>query len=84
MYDVFISYRRDGGFEMARLLYDHLKGIGLNPFFDLEKLCSGQFNEKLYREIEDSANFLLVLPPKSLERCKNENDWVRLDRKSVV
>lgn len=40
MYDVFISYRRDGGFEMARLLYDHLKGIGLNPFFDLEKLCS--------------------------------------------
>ena len=84
MYDVFISYRRDGGFEMARLLYDHLKGIGLNPFFDLEKLCSGQFNEKLYREIEDGANFLLVLPPKSLERCKNENDWVRLEIEHAI
>ncbi len=31
MYDVFISYRRDGGFEMARLLYEHLKSAGLNP-----------------------------------------------------
>lgn len=79
MYDVFISYRRDGGFEMARLLYEHLKSVGLNPFFDLEELRSGQFNERLYKEIEDSANFLLVLPPKSLDRCKNEDDWLRLE-----
>lgn len=84
MYDVFISYRRDGGFEMARLLYDHLKLTGLNPFFDLEELHAGQFNEKLYREIESSANFLLVLPPHSLDRCKNEDDWVRLEIEHAI
>ena len=74
MYDVFISYRRDGGFEMARLLYEHLKSAGLNPFFDLEELRSGQFNVKLYSAIDDSANFLLVLPPQSLDRCRNDDD----------
>lgn len=79
MYDVFISYRRDGGFEMARLLYEQLKSIGLNVFFDLEELRSGQFNVKLYKAIEDSTNFMLVLPPNSLDRCKFEDDWLRLE-----
>lgn len=84
MYDVFISYRRDGGFEMARLLYEHLKSVGLNPFFDLEELRSGQFNVKLYKAIEDSANFLLVLPTKSLDRCQNEDDWLRLEIEHAI
>lgn len=84
MYDVFISYRRDGGFEMARLLYEHLKSVGLNPFFDLEELRSGQFNVKLYKAIEDSANFLLVLPPNSLDRCVNKDDWLRLEIEHAI
>lgn len=79
MYDVFISYRRDGGYETARLLYEHLKGEGLNPFFDLEELKSGLFNTKIYTEIENSSNFLLILPPSSLDRCNNEDDWLRLE-----
>ncbi len=79
MYDIFISYRREGGHEMARLLYERFNQIGLNPFFDLEELRSGQFNTKLYRNIEESANFVLVLPANSLDRCKNEEDWIRLE-----
>ena len=71
MYDLFISYRRDGGHEMARLLYEHLKLKGLNCFFDLEELGSGQFNIKLLRCIEESDNFVLILSPNALERCKN-------------
>ena len=38
MYDLFLSYRRDGGFATARLLYERLKGLGVNVFFDLEEL----------------------------------------------
>lgn len=79
MYDIFISYRRDGGFEMARLLYDRLQDMGLNVFFDLEELRSGKFNVKLFGAIDDSSNFLLVLPPNSLDRCKNEDDWLRIE-----
>ena len=84
MYDVFISYRRDGGFATARLLYEHLKSVGLNPFFDLEELRSGQFNAKLYSAIDESTNFVLVLPPKALDRCSNENDWLRLEIEHAI
>ena len=79
MYDIFISYRRDGGYEMARLLYEHLKGLGLNPFFDLEELRSGPFNSKLYSVIEESENFVLILPPNGLDRCVAQDDWLRLE-----
>lgn len=47
-YDVFISYRRDGGDILAMLLYNRLKDDGYNPFYDIETLRSGRFNEQLY------------------------------------
>ena len=84
MYDVFISYRRDGGHEMARLLYEHLKLRGINCFFDLEELGSGQFNTKLLDSIDQSNNFVVVLSPNSLERCKNEGDWVRCEIEHAI
>lgn len=84
MYDVFISYRREGGHEMARLLYEHFNQMGLNPFFDLEELKFGPFNTKLYKIIEESANFVLVLSANSLDRCKNEDDWVRLEIEHAI
>ena len=34
IYDVFISYRRDGGRDAARLLYKELVGRGMKCFFD--------------------------------------------------
>ncbi len=80
MYDVFISYRRDGGFETARLIYEHFTNVmGLKVFFDLEELRSGKFNIKLYTAIDESENFILVLPKNALDRCNNEDDWLRLE-----
>lgn len=82
--DVFISYRREGGYAMARLLYECLRNIGVSVFLDLEELRSGQFNEKLYQEIEKCKNFVLVLPPNSLDRCEAENDWLRLEIEHAI
>ena len=80
MYDVFISYRRDGGFETARLIYEHFSNVfGMKVFFDLEELRSGKFNLKLYSAIDESENFILVLPKGALDRCVNEDDWLRLE-----
>ena len=76
MYNVFISYRRDGGYETARLLYEHLKNAGYNPFFDLEELRSGPFNVRLYKIIDECPNFLIVLPKDALKRCENTDDWL--------
>ena len=84
MYDAFISYRRDGGHEMARLLYEHLTNRGINCFFDLEELGSGKFDVKLLRNIEQSKNFILVLSPDALARCQNEGDWVRSEIEHAI
>ncbi|MBQ8146586.1 MAG: toll/interleukin-1 receptor domain-containing protein [Clostridia bacterium] len=77
--DIFISYRREGGYAMARLLYECFHNAGLSVFLDLEELRAGPFNTKLYEAIDNCENFILVLPPKSLDRCQFENDWLRLE-----
>jgi hypothetical protein len=76
-YDVFISYRRDGGFATANLIAEKLRNAGYSVFFDVETLRSGKFNEQLYRVIEHCKDVVLVLPAGGLDRCENEEDWVR-------
>jgi TolA-binding protein len=79
IYDIFISYRRDGGFETASLVAEKLRNAGYSVFFDLESLRAGKFNEQLFRVIENCKDFVIVLPKDGLDRCVNESDWVRLE-----
>ena len=76
-YDIFISYRRDGGEYTARILRDKLTELGYNVFFDVESLRSGDFNAELYSVIENCNDFVIVLSPNSLDRCADEGDWVK-------
>jgi len=76
-YDVFISYRRDGGEYTARVIYDKLKELGYSVFFDVESLRSGDFNTKLYDVIDNCKDFIIVLSPGALDRCVNGDDWVK-------
>lgn len=78
-YDIFISYRRDGGAETAKHIRDRLTEKGYRVFYDIESLRSGPFNTALYQNIEAATDVLLVLPPDSLDRCSSETDWVRLE-----
>lgn len=82
--NVFISYRREGGYALARLIYECLHKVGIHAFLDLEELRAGPFNEKLYSAIEDCDNFLLILPVGALDRCVNENDWLRLEVEHAI
>lgn len=77
-YDIFISYRRSS-YETANLIATRLKVAGYSVFFDVETLRSGKFNEQLFSVIQQCKDFLLVLPPEALDRCVNEDDWVRLE-----
>ena len=77
MSKIFLSYRREGGEIMATTLYRELMHRGFTVFYDIESLKSGPFDERLLRQIEESDDFLLILPEGSLDRCKNEGDWVR-------
>ncbi len=76
-YHIFISYRRDGGDVMARLLYEVFSYKGYRVFYDNESLSSGRFDKKIYRIIEECQDVLVVLSQGSLERCRNEGDWFR-------
>ena len=76
-YDIFISYRREGGVETAKHLRDLLTEKGYSVFFDTDSLSSGDFNQALFNVIENCTDFIIILAPGALDRCVNEDDWVR-------
>jgi hypothetical protein len=77
--NAFISYRRDHGSTLARLLKEALERGGVEAFLDVDDLGSGHFDRKLLREIESRENFVLVCTPGCLERCRDEGDFLRLE-----
>ena len=90
-YQVFVSYRRATGENLAQLLAYRLKEDGYSVFLDVESLRSGKFNTQLFSVIEECQDFLLVLSEKALDRCSDPKDWVRLEiehalksRKNIV
>lgn len=76
-YDIFISYRRDGGEGVAGRISDKLTAKGYKVFFDVESMRSGNFNEQILDAIDMSSDMIVVLPPNGLDRCVSEEDWVR-------
>lgn len=76
---VFISYRRDGGDVTAKLICESLKNHGYSVFYDFDSLSGGYFDDRIIEAIEGCKDFILVLPKNSLDRCVNEDDWVRLE-----
>ena len=77
-YDIFISYRRKGaGAGVAGELQSKLENLGYKVFLDVDKIGSGQFPEQIKQAISECKDFLLVLSPGTLDRCVDEEDWVR-------
>ena len=73
----FISYRRETGSIMARIVQSELKKRGHLSFLDVDDLGPKQFGERLLREIESVPNFVVVLSPGSMDRCQARDDWLR-------
>lgn len=76
-YQIFISYRRDGGDALAGRLADRFNALGYKVFYDVESMRSGTFNTQILEAITQCNDVLLVLPPNALDRCVNKDDWVR-------
>lgn len=84
--DVFISYRRDGGATVARLLCDVLNQRNISTFFDKESLGEGNFDNAIEKNLHAARNFILIVSPGLFERGKTVNgkydaqltktDWV--------
>lgn len=76
-YDLFISYRRDGGKEIARPLKSELERRGFRVFLDFDELKDGVFDRRIMDAIDSSPIFLVILSPHALDRCADPSDWVR-------
>lgn len=75
-YDIFISYRRLGGSDYARTIQQALEKQ-YSVFLDFDELKDGVFDQRIMDAISNSSIFLLILTKGALDRCVNENDWVR-------
>ena len=79
MYDVFISYRRDGGEFLALHMQQLLTERGYTSFYDIHTMQPGRFDEQIYTEIEQCNDVILILPPHAMDRCVNADDWLRAE-----
>ena len=81
-YDIFISYRRSGGYETAKHLYDLLKHDGYKVSFDIDTLRNGDFDVELLKRIDECTDFIVVLNKGAFNKCfdlsiNKKNDWLR-------
>ncbi|MEX2212642.1 MAG: toll/interleukin-1 receptor domain-containing protein [Phycisphaeraceae bacterium] len=82
---VFISYRRDDvGRSFARSIKLSLTQQGYDVFLDVDDIASGDWATQILTEVPLRAHFLLLLTRNALDRCADENDWVRREFQLAV
>ena len=81
-FDIFISYRRNGGFETAKHLFDLFTHDGYLVSFDIDALREGDFDFALLKRVESCQDFILIVDPHTFDRTLDSsfnprNDWLR-------
>lgn len=83
---IFISYRRNGGFETAKHLRDLLVNDGYRVTFDIDSFRRGAFDIQLYEKVDECKDFILIVDAHAFDRCLNEknaghkeDDWMRCE-----
>lgn len=83
--DIFISYRRSDGRDIARTIQQALLAKGYdNIFFDYSSLRDGVFNEQIIDAIECCKDYIVVLSRDSLSRCAIAGDWVAREMEAAI
>lgn len=72
-YDIFISYRRDGGYDTAKHLNDLLVRDGYKVSFDIDTLRSGNFDTQLLERIDQCKDFILIVDQHAFDRTLDPN-----------
>ncbi|MCH5328876.1 MAG: WG repeat-containing protein [Coprobacter sp.] len=83
-YDIFISYRREDGKEKARSLKSELELQDFHAFLDFDELKDGKFDQRIMDAIDEAPVFLFLLTPHALDRCVDDEDWVRKEIEYAV
>ena len=83
-YDIFLSYRRKGGFETAKHIFDLLTRDGYRVSFDIDTLRSGDFDTQLLQRIDECTDFIVILNAGAFDRSidptfDRNKDWLRIE-----
>ena len=71
-YDVFISYKRDGGSAWAELLRAILEHkYHLKAFLDVKNMKGGEWSAQLDEDIRNSGNVIMIFLFKKLSMQRN-------------
>ena len=84
IYENFLSYRRSESLAEVQNIYHALQHRGFSVFCDIYSLDNGRFDKNLLKTIDCCTNYILVLTTKSLDRCLNEDDWLRLEIREAL
>ena len=81
IYDIFISYRRDGGGATAGRINDMLTADGYSVSYDVDTLREGRFDKQLLERIEQCQDFILVVDKncfvRTIDSATNpQDDWL--------
>ena len=83
MYDVFLSYRRGKGSDLASYFDSELKKNGFSTYLDIDS-NTGNFEEIIKDEIKNSKLFVLIITEGSLERFASSNDISRIELEAAL
>ncbi|MGM9840835.1 MAG: TIR domain-containing protein [Candidatus Limisoma sp.] len=88
-YDIFISYRRTGGYETAKHLYDLLVHDGFTVSFDIDTLRNGLWTQELENRIAECKDFVIILNRGAFDRSIDgstpfEKDWLRRELAKAI
>jgi TolB-like protein len=76
-YEVFISYRRETGADVAGRIQEALMRRNRRAFLDTIDLKKGYYNKILLECIATTPNFVILLSHGALDRCLDEDDVLR-------
>jgi AraC-like DNA-binding protein len=85
--DVFISYRRSTGNQLASLIKVLLQLRGHKVFIDVDRLYAGKFDSSLLKNIQAASHFILVLTPLAMDRLLDDQeceDWVHKEIRCAI
>ena len=82
IYDVFISYRRIGGFDTAGRINDLLVQDGYSVSYDIDTLREGRFDKQLLERVEQCVDLILIVDRNAFARTLDpatdpQDDWLR-------
>ena len=84
LFENFISYRRSETLPEVQNIYYALTSKGYSTFCDIYSLNNGRFDDNLLKTIERCTNYILVLNNNSLNRCSEDEDWLRFEIETAL